>query len=305
MFADASMFRSLASLHRAGVPWPQALASAAGGDPGWRGAEQALAGGAPLSEALAANVEPLERALLRAGEASGTLERALENIAQRKEDEVRMRGARRTALLYPVIMAHVAALLAGVPDLLQGRVGAAALWALGILLPLYAILWATRPRRVSADAPQHPGTRPPRAGLVLRNAIEEADARALGAFADCYEAGMRLDEALELSGRAGAGGRVAFDLYRARPRVADGAALHTAWHALPEEHARELRAAEESGELGQTMRHLAARLSFQVEMRRKRFSSVLPLVVLLVVGAIVGYRVISFYADVYSGLGQY
>lgn len=304
MFADAPLFRSLASLHRAGVPWPQALASASGGDSRWRGAEQALAGGASLSDALSAEVAPLDLAVLRAGEASGTLEAALENIAQRQEEDARMQGARRTALAYPVIMAHVAALLAAVPDVLQGRLGSGVLWSAGILVPLYAILWFTRPRSVHNKTARHPGTTPPKAGPIMRSAIQEADARALGAFADCYEAGMPLDEALELASRAGAGGRVAFDLYRARPRVADGAALHSAWQALPETYARELRAAEESGELGQTSRHLAARFRFEVEMRRKRFSSLLPLAILLVVGGIVALRVIGFYTSVYSNLGK-
>ena len=86
--------------------------------------------------------------------------------------------------------------------------------------------------------------------------------------------------------------------------MADGEALHTAWQALPETYVRELRSAEQSGELGQAMRHIAARLRFQVEMRRKRFSSVLPLAVLLVVGGIVAFRVIGFYTSVYSGLGK-
>jgi type II secretory pathway component PulF len=305
VYADASLFRSLASLHRAGVPWPQAIASASGGQPQWREIERALAGGANLADALGSAVTPLDRAVLRAGEASGTLEAALENIATRHEAETRMRGVRRTGLAYPVIMAHVAALLAAFPDLFQGRVGAGLLWAAAILAPLYLLLWATRPRRVASEGPWHPGPRPPRAGMLLRSAIEEADARALTAFADCYEAGMSIDETLELAGHAGAGGRVAFDFYSARPRIRDGAALHTAWRALPEEYTRELRSAEESGELGRAARHLATRLAFAVEMRRKRFASILPVVVLLVVGAIIAARVIGFYTDMYANLPRF
>ncbi len=306
MYADPSLFRSLASLHRAGVAWPQALASAGAGHPRWQGASQALAGGASLAEALAPAVSALDVALLRAGESSGTLEAALENIASRHEAETRMRGKRKTALAYPVLMGHAAAVLAGFTDVIRGDFGTAALWTLSILLPLYAVLWLTRPRRVGAPAGEyHPGTRAPRPGFVMRSAVEEADARALGAFADCYEAGMPLDETLDLAGRAGAGGRAAFDLYRARPRVAEGASLHSAWSSLPEEMAHELRVGEESGELGMAARQIASRLQFAVEQRRKRFASLLPVGVLLLVGAIVAYRVITFYTNVYSGLDAF
>jgi len=302
VFADAPLYRSLASLHRAGVSWPQALASAGGGHARWLAAQQALASGASLAEALAPAVAPLDGALLRAGEASGTLEAALERIANRHEAEVRTAGQRRTALAYPVVVGHLAALLAGFPDAFRGDWGSALLWTAALLVPLYVLLWFTRPRRVQGNAAHHPGTRAPRAGTILRNAIEEADARALGAFADCYDAGLPLDETLDLACRAGTGGRVAFDFYRARPRVRDGEALHTAWSAVPEDVARELTVAEETGEIGQVARQIAARYQFGVEMRRKRFVAVLPVVILLVDGAVVAFRVITFYTHLYGNL---
>jgi type II secretory pathway component PulF len=95
---------------------------------------------------------------------------------------------------------------------------------------------------------------------------------------------------------------VGWDLYRAIPRVKEGAALAACWQATPPAYADELRTAEEAGELGKTARHLAARLRFEVEMRRKKIASLLPLAVLLVVGAVIAYRVISFYTNLYSNL---
>jgi len=302
VFADAPLYRSLASLHRAGVGWPQALASAGAGHPRWRAAEEALQAGSSLAEALAPVVPSLDGALLRAGEASGTLEATLERIANRHEAEGRTAGQRRTALAYPVVVGHIAALLAGFPDAFHGAWGAALLWTGALLAPLYLLLWATRPRRLQRGDRAHPGTQPPRAGVILRNAIEEADARALGAFADLFDAGLPLDETLDLAGRAGVGGRVAFDLYRARPRVRDGEALHTAWSAVPEDVAHELTVAEESGELGRVAHQIAARMQFGVEMRRKRFLALLPIVILLLDGAVVAYRVISFYTNLYANV---
>ena len=176
------------------------------------------------------------------------------------------------------------------------------LWALAVLVPTYVLLWLTRSRNVKRGS--HPGTTAPRARGLLRSAVEEADARALTTFADSTDAGVPINEALDLTVSAGAGGRVAFDCYRARPAIAGGAALHTAWKSVPPDMARELSVAEQSGELGATARHLASRLQFNVEMRRKEISALLPLVVILVVGGIIAMRVIGFYTSMYSGLGR-
>lgn len=305
MAVDASLFRSLAALHRAGLPWSQALASAAGRDAGLQTARQRIEGGAALADALAPCVGPLDRALLAAGEASGTLEATLERMAVRHEEEDRLRATRSAALIYPVVLGHVVAVLAAIPDLVahKGTAWHAPLWFLGILLPLYAVLWTLRPRRLRGA---HPGTRPPRAGGLRRSAVEEADARSLLALAEGLDAGLRLDDTLRLAVQTGLGGRVAFDLHRARPRlVADGLPLHTAWRALPEPLAGPLRSAEQAGELSEAARRLAARLGLAVEVRRRKVAALLPLGLLLLVGAAVAARLFSFYADLYGHLGRF
>ena len=294
MFADPTFFRSLASLHRAGVPWPQALATAAGTK---REAAQPLASlaqGQGLAEALAPVVDPLDRAMLQAGESSGRLETTLERIAARHEQEARLTGERKAALLYPVVMGHIAAFLAALPDWIRGDFGTGLLWTAAVLLPLWAALWFTRPRRMKAN-PDHPGATPPALRPWNRNVIEEADARALLALADGFESGVWLDETLTLAHRAGAGGRVAYDLYRAKPRVAEGKPISSAWSAVPEELARALTVGEETGELGAAARQQATELAFGVEMRRRKFASLLPLGLMILVGGLVAWRVISFY----------
>ena len=300
MFPDAALYRNLASLHRAGVPWPEAMASAAGRTSQGQAASQALAGGTNLAEALEPHVDPLDVALIRAGERSGSLESCLERLAMRYDEESRDTSARRTALTYPVILAHIAALLLPLPDFIQGHFVRGLLWSGMVLLPLYAILWLTRRRRVGPDDTGHPGTTAPKANGLYRNAVEEADARALTALADGFDAGIPLNELLELSWKAGAGGRVAFDLYRGAPRVKSGDALGTIWQAVPGEIAQRMDVAEKTGELSDTCRHTASRLRFDVEQRRKRLAAVLPVVTMLVIGGIIGFRVISFYVNAYS-----
>ncbi len=302
MAVGAQVFRSLASLHRAGVPWPQAMASAAGSSMQLQGVQQALQDGVGLSEAMAPVVEPLDLALLRAGEHTGGLDEALDHIAARHDAESMEAGRRKTTLVYPVVLAHVAAVLLALPDLIAGNGLAGLVWTAAALGPVYLILWLTRPRSVAPGSHAHPGTRMPKTNLIMRNAIEEADSRGLTALADCDEGGVPLNETLELVASAGGGGRVAWDVYRAMPRVADGVPLSACWNAIPLEMQEELRTAEEAGELGKSARNLATRLRFGVQMRRQKMASLLPLVVLLVVGGVIAWRVIGFYSNIYGNL---
>jgi type II secretory pathway component PulF len=303
MSIDASFFHSLAALHRAGIPWPQAVATAVGGGSELLDVQRALQQGTSLADALGPRLAPLDRAVLTAAEVAGSLEGALERIAVRHEEEARLQAGRRGALAYPVVMGHIAAVLAAVPAFIGPHPARGFLWMLGILIPLWTVLWLARPRHLGkSDAPMHPGSTPPKARWLKRSAVEEADARALLALADGYDSGLRLDDTLRLAGTAGAGGRVSFDLYRARPRVEDGKPLSSAWHAVPDGLAKALTIGESTGELGAVARREAATLGFGVAMRRKKVAALLPLGLMLLVGAVVAWRVVSFYSSMYSNL---
>jgi len=219
---------------------------------------------------------------------------------------VRDASERRTALLYPILLTDIAALLLPLPDLIQGHSGAGLKWSLMVLVPLYALLWITRRRRVAPGTTpgkdDHPGTRAPRAKGLWTSAVEEADARALTALADGFDAGVPLNELLDLARRAGAGGRVAFDLYRGAPRIRDGEAFAAIWQAVPPQLAQKMNTAEKTGELSQTARRAATQLRFDVETRRKSLAAVLPVIAVFVVGGIIGLRVILFYTSMYSNL---
>ena len=176
--------------------------------------------------------------------------------------------------------------------------------AVAVLLPVYLLLYLTRRRRFEPGEGAHPGTRPPRARGLRTSAVEEADARALTALADCLAAGVPLTDTLALAQQAGPGGRVAWDLYRARPRVQDGKPLSEAWLAVSGTMREELSIGEQTGELDEAARRIAARLRFAVDMRRKKIASVLPVALVLVVGGVVAWRLIGFYTRVYGSLGQ-
>lgn len=302
----APVLRSLAAMHRAGIPWPRALESAAGGDLRFATAQQALERGEPLGQALATVVDPLDVALIEAGETDGSLELVLTQIAASHEEETNRLREEMTALAYPLLLAHLAALLMALPDLIQGNVGGALLWAFGVLIPTWGFLfWRRKQAERSRAAPGtgDPPEPPPAAG-PWRNRVEVADARALDAMGRLYDAGVPVKESLDLAIAAGWGGRAAADLAEARRRVSRGQDLAGAWRHLPPDVATRLATAEEAGSLGEAFGRVAEQLRFDVRLRRKRMAALLPVIAMLAVGAFVAWRVFSFYGKLYSGLGR-
>jgi type II secretory pathway component PulF len=279
----AAVYRNLAACHRAGIAWPRSLEESAPGEAPWREAADALRRGEALSDALAGVVPALDAAGLRAAEASGRIEEALASLAAMHEEQDRRARARRTSLAYPVVVAHLGALLLPVPDLVAGRYGAAIGWALLVLVPVYGLVLL--------------GALAGRRGVPLtRAAVEDADARALRALGWLHEAGVPFSVAIPRAARAGQGGRVSHDLERAGALVAQGRPIAGAWRETPGEVAAQLVTAETTGALSPALERVAADLEESAARRRQRFAALLPVVVVLGLGAVVAWRVISFYA---------
>ena len=103
------------------------------------------------------------------------------------------RRARETAAAawYPMVVAHLGALLLPLPDLLAGRPGRALLWALAILGPVYLFRLGQHLARRAAERSPSQGRRNGVMRLFLtKAAIEEADARALTALGWLHDAGV-------------------------------------------------------------------------------------------------------------------
>ena len=296
MPTDATFYRSLASLHRAGLSWSEALASV-DDDGRLIRARGAVAGGTPLHEALAGEVGELERALLAAGEQAGSLETVLEDIANDMEDRRRAQSQMRSALTYPVLLAHIGAVLLALPDVIQGEPLAGLNWTLLILAPVYLLIWLGRSRQEEDVPPRLPGLR---FGPFLTR-VEEADARAMLALAACHDAGVPLDRAVELAASAGRGGRAAVDLHAMPEVVRRGEALGTYWRHLPSPWSGALAVGEQTGELSRAAKEAASALRFSADQRRKRLRAVLPVVMMLVIGGIIAARLFSYYARMLPG----
>ena len=304
--ALAQVYRNLAQLHEAGVPWPQAVEAAAGPrDVRFASAREALSRGQALHEALEPVVPPIDLAALRAGEVSGRLGPALRSLADRGEAQVRRDRERRGALAYPLLVAHVAAALFAFPDLWAGRWGRALLWASVVLVPLHLALWLGRKaRREAEESPSLSGAGW-RAVFRTPAAVEEADARALQALAWLHDAGVPPLEALPLAARAGGGGRVAADFVDAEASVRAGRPVTSTLSRTPPEIAASLAVGEAAGAFTPSLVRAANDLEERAAYRRKRFAAALPVVVTLAIGAVVAWRVISFYGAMYRDLGRF
>ncbi|MEZ6007495.1 MAG: type II secretion system F family protein [Planctomycetota bacterium] len=178
----ATRYRRLAALHRAGVPWPTAVDDVLGPEASARARL-----GAPV-HMLLGDVSPLDRALLEAGEATGQLEPTLERLAFRHEALARSRASSLSTLAYPLVLAHVGAVLIAVPDILAGHPWAGLRWSALLAVPVWLLVAFVRgvlgPGRSSS-----PGAAPQlhwwNAGRVL-----DADQAALLALADAHDAGL-------------------------------------------------------------------------------------------------------------------
>ncbi|MFO0933077.1 MAG: type II secretion system F family protein [Planctomycetota bacterium] len=299
-----AFYRSLAHLEAAAIPWPRAVEMASGGDPAWAPAVADLHAGRPLSEAFDGRVPALDLAGVRAAEVSGRLEATFLDLARRAEETVARERARKAAVAYPFAIAHFAAVLMPVPDLVTGAYGAALGWAALILGPLYGWLAYRRAATRAIDATPRGGRPPPwTAPLRTRAYVEEADARALRALGWLHDAGVPLLEAVPLAAHAGAGGRMADDLVDAWAAVHAGQPLATAWKRVPHELAATLATGEQTGRLAEACAHEAASLEGTAALRREKRTALMKPLAIVLVGLVIGARVISFYAGMFAQAG--
>ena len=115
---------------------------------------------------------------------------------------------------------------------------------------------------------------------------------------------MPLLETVPLAAGAGAGGRIAADLVRAEDVVRGGRPLATAWRETPDEVRGSLVTGESTGRLAEACAHGATLLEELAALRRAKALALLKPLAILVIGAIIGARVISFYAAAFSGIGR-
>jgi general secretion pathway protein F len=264
--------------------------------------------GQALSEALRLfpdRIPAEDIALIEAGETTGNLDRTLDRLADRHEAR---RAARRrflTEAAYPILLFHLAALLTPVPPALakDGRLLGPTWWTsvLAILLPLYALLFvANRLNRTASGR------------ALVRRAIDyvpgfghAARHRRRADLADvtgaAYEAGVQLDRAVALGGRAVDDERVE----AASRDVAKGRPLRDALAgtgALPGPLLARVAIGEQSGELGRVLAEIARDEAEAAEHLFRRSTMLAAKVLYLAVAAWIIFYYVSTMLGIYGPL---
>lgn len=272
------------------------------------GIDAAVAGGRPLTEALALFPDEVPKedvALLEAGEATGNLDKTLDRLADRHDARHAARRRFLTDTGYPLILFHLAAVLTPLPSSLakDGRLFGVT-WVTSVLLflvPFYAlVVGAVRLRRTA------------RGRALLRRIVDvlpgfgnAARHRRRGDFADvlgaAYEAGVQMDQALALAGGAVAEPR----LEGASAVVARGSTLRDALGStafLPQPLLSRIAVGEQAGDLGKILEQIAREEAEASEHVLRRTTLLLSKALYLAVAGWILYYVVSTYLGYYAAL---
>ena len=286
--------------------------------------------GSALADALARHPQVFSSLyvnMVRAGEAGGVLDDALERLAAFLEKEFALRQKIRSAMVYPVILAvaATAALLfmtmviipqfvmffreLNVGDLpLPTKVVMAAsyllraywfAWAPGVALSVWGFLrWLRTPRgKAWWDRAK---LRLPVFGPVIRKALLARFARTLGTL---LGAGVPLLQALEVTGRAADSVVVEEAVRRVRAAVREGESIAlplSQVELFPPMVVQMVRVGEEAGNLDGMLAKVADFYDTEVEAAVASLASTLEPAMIVFMGFVVGAMVISLYMPIFQ-----
>lgn len=320
--------RQLATLAGAGVPVATALQSltAQADNPDTRRVlaevHDAVRGGISLARAVEAHPEmfpELYASMVRAGEESGTLALSLSRLADHLERQAGTRNRVRSALTYPLLMAAVASLvvvflltfvvpkIVGVfanlgralplpTRILIGVTGflATTWWALLIFLA-GGVLWVRR-YLATPEGARFRDSFVLGLPLVGRLAHLSALSRFARTLSTMAAAGIPIDRALKVVAPVVGNMIIAERIDAAAARVVEGSSLSEALrlHAeIPPTLVQMIAVGEESGKLDYLLDKMADAIDGEIEARLSRMLSLLEPLIILMMGVVVGYIVIS------------
>lgn len=286
-------YRNFATLINAGVPIIDGLESIA---LGLRGRDRnelektlrSLRGGLPLHRAVPEG-SPLDRSLLKLGEANGNLTEILNYLASYYEERSNIQKAMKSACLKPAFLILSSLLLGSLPQLVSGELNFAQ-YLLKTVPPLLIVvsLGATLVQFIrSTDGAFL--LKIPWIGKKVENFSLE---RFFLGLLVSYKAGASLDSALELSYSMVAipNLRVAIQKTRARQGKMGFAAALATTQVIRERHLAELRTGEMAGTLETAFERI------RQELRRENLDSIDQFVTWTP-------KIIYFLAMVYVGWG--
>ena len=290
--------------------------------------------GLPLSDSLARHpkiFKPLYISMVRAGESGGLLESALMRTADQLEKEDALRRQVRAAMVYPAVVVSfaIAVLLALVafivpvfakvfkdfggklPTLTQFTVGLSNFitgqWYLMIVI-VVAVVWAFFAwKRSSWGRPQWDRFRlriPLRIGEVVQKVALARWSRTLSAL---VSAGVPILQAIEVTGKT-AGNKVVEDamdsVHDSVKRGGTIAAPLKDVNVFPSMVVHMIGVGEETGALDTMLTKIADFYEEEVNAAIKALTSILEPVMIILIGGIVGFIVISMYLPLFKVYDQ-
>ncbi len=320
--------RQLATLIEAGVPVVSALQSLSAqvDDPESRRVLAEIQEGVRSGMSLARAIEShpgtfpdLYVSMVRAGEESGTLDLSLSRLADHLEEQARTINRVRSALTYPLLMASVAALVVvfllsfvvpkivgvfsnlgqALPLPTRALIAVSNVFAGGwwVLLLLLGGLVVAGRRYLATDRGKRARDtfllRLPILGRIVHLSALSRFARTLSTMT---AGGIPIDRALRLVAPAVGNTVIADGIEAASARIVEGASLSEALrqHALiPPTLVQMVAVGEESGKLDYLLDKMGEAIDGEVEARLSRALSLLEPVIILIMGMVVAFIVIS------------
>lgn len=268
--------------------------------------------GVPLAEAMAADpaaFPPFESEVAAAGERSGKLPESLRRLARHHESRGAARARLLQGLIYPAVVVHLGILVVPLYRLVSEGLGAYLVHVLPGLAIVYGLVLAVGlVRRAPAGSAVRSALDRvvlglPFFGALVRRLVVADYAQSLALL---YGAGIPVFRALEQAEKTCRNAVIAAAAGRATDRVRAGEKLGEAFaverDVFPAIFVDLVETGETSGKLDDTLIRAADRLRTDGDRALETLAKVLPIVALLVVGAYVGYIVISFYTQYYGQL---
>jgi type IV pilus assembly protein PilC len=290
--------------------------------------------GLPLSDALARHPKifsPLYIAMVRSGETGGMLESSLLRTADQLEKEDALRRQVRAAMIYPAVVVSFAVLVlialvafivpvfakvfkdfgGKLPGLTQFTVGLSDFmtgqWYLCIAV-VVAVAWSFLAwKKSSWGRPQWDRFRlriPMRIGEVVQKIALARWSRTLSALTN---AGVPILQAIEVTGQT-AGNKVVEDaMDNVRESVKRGGTISAPLKdvaVFPAMVVHMVGVGEETGALDTMLNKIADFYEDEVNAAIKALTSILEPVMIIVIGAIVGFIVISMYLPLFKVYDQ-
>jgi type II secretory pathway component PulF len=323
MSADkARLYHDFGTLLRSGFHLDRAVDMLLGQNPSserrsWLlGLRQGLAEKLTVSGSLAkhgaGHVSDLELGLIEAGERGGRLEESCDHLAEYFELRQKSISKAIGALIYPLILAHLGAL---VPDLsralggegLAGAFGGApwrilGLWIILGVLFLIAITWL-KIARTSESADRLMGAIP----LVDATRRHWALARFAQVMRTGLMASLRISEVLELAGAASQSAVLRASASRASVQVRQGNTLTASMRiagGFPSQFVNAVEMAEHAGTLDIEMsRWMKAEMEMAARTQ-DRLAEWMPRLIYVVVVLWIAYRIITAFTGYFGKLGN-